>query len=164
MEQLYYRLRQEASAMSTITISPVPAGLSMGRPRAARRPARGAGQSRNQASQARQAAQATTQARQAAQPSRTGLTRRGWAVLGALLVLAMALTFRLGGLTGQQTAYVPTDLVAVQPGDSLWSLAQQSTPAGQDVRDTVAVIRELNGMKGSMVRAGDTLWVPRVSP
>ena len=53
-----------------------------------------------------------------------------------------------------------TVLHVVKPGDTLWNLAAQSTPAGGDVRATVDLIRELNELPTSVVVVGDAIQVP----
>ena len=52
------------------------------------------------------------------------------------------------------------DRHVVVPGDTLWSIAEAHTPAGGDVRRTVADIRDLSGIDGSTIRAGQTLRLP----
>lgn len=52
-----------------------------------------------------------------------------------------------------------TEMVTVQAGDSLWSLATKAVATG-DPRDTVQRIRELNGIEGSVIAPGDRLVVP----
>ena len=49
--------------------------------------------------------------------------------------------------------------VVVQPGDTLWSVAERSDPAA-DPRAVVDRIRELNGLHGDAVVAGAVLEVP----
>ena len=49
--------------------------------------------------------------------------------------------------------------VTVAPGDTLWSIAGEVAP-GEDRRDTVARILELNARETSGVRAGDRIAVP----
>jgi hypothetical protein len=50
--------------------------------------------------------------------------------------------------------------VIVQPGDSLWSLAVAGSDTAADPRATMALIRSVNQVPGSTLRAGDRLWVP----
>lgn len=53
--------------------------------------------------------------------------------------------------------------VVVQPGDTLWSVAQRADP-GADPRAVVDRIRELNGLQGDAVVAGVVLQVPVGTP
>ena len=48
----------------------------------------------------------------------------------------------------------------VVTGDTLWEIAVVYTPAGEDVRHTVADIREANGLAGSVIYPGQVLQVP----
>ena len=55
---------------------------------------------------------------------------------------------------------VPTVSHVVQPGDTLWSLAEVYTPDTGDIRETVALIRAANGMSSGLLIAGDAIEVP----
>ena len=50
--------------------------------------------------------------------------------------------------------------VKVQPGDTLWSLAREYGPAGEDVRNTICEIEALNGVNASNLMAGQYLTIP----
>jgi hypothetical protein len=120
---------QEA-AMSTMTLS---AGL--GRPRAQRRPAG---------------------------PAR--LTRRGRLLvsLAALLVAVTGAVLLAGGgaaLAGTDRPAVSHRQVTVQPGQTLWQIAERTAP-GSDPRETVQRILDLNGLQTSEVQAGTALLLP----
>jgi nucleoid-associated protein YgaU len=93
------------------------------------------------------------------------LTARG-KVVGAVLLLAVAtggaaVTGLLPGsgggagglhLEGQSS-------VVVRPGDTLWSIAS-SVAGDDDVRDVVAGIRQVNGLRGTALVPGEVLRVP----
>ena len=51
--------------------------------------------------------------------------------------------------------------VLVQPGDTLWSLAERIAPA-RDPREVVSQIRRLNGLPTAALQAGQQLLVPAV--
>ena len=51
------------------------------------------------------------------------------------------------------------DTVVVEEGDSLWSIAQ-SVSGGQDTRDVVLDIVEVNGLDRQVVHPGQELAVP----
>ena len=64
-------------------------------------------------------------------------------------------------LRAGETLSVPySEVHRVQPGDTLWELAQDITPAGGDVRATVDLIRDANGMTTSMLVIGDLIAIP----
>lgn len=89
------------------------------------------------------------------------LTRRGRAVLvllGLLVVVA-------GVLGGQAVADGPERAVevvthAVQSGETLWQIAAGVTAPGEDVRDVVAELQELNGLADGSLVAGQVLLLP----
>jgi LysM repeat protein len=96
--------------------------------------------------------------------SHTRLTRRGRVLLLALLVAVLFGAFSLGRSASQAappSAAGATELqrVTVQPGDSLWVIAQQVAPE-HDPRDVVAEIRDLNDLTSVELRAGQQLVLP----
>lgn len=133
--------------MSTVAIS-------TGRitaPRSEARAATGAGQVRGTAS-----------ARPAADHARMRLTRRGRIVL---VGLGLALAAGAGSVAGQAVAEAPpveqaTTTVVVGPGDSLWTIAQGITAPGEDVRDVVTSLAELNELDGLGLQVGEELLLP----
>ncbi len=96
---------------------------------------------------------------------RLRLTRRGRAVLTALVALPVvigALVFALNGgmaaATGEQT-HVTFHYVTVQSGDSLWSVAERLAP-NADPRDVIADLVSLNGLESAVVTPGQQLAIP----
>jgi hypothetical protein len=96
---------------------------------------------------------------------RTRLTRRGRAVMAALIVLPLLIgggVLVVGGTAaagtdGSQSASF--DDVTVQPGDSLWTVAERIAP-NSDPRDVVTALEDLNGLASSTVIAGERLAIP----
>jgi LysM repeat protein len=60
---------------------------------------------------------------------------------------------------GPPAAGIPVRHVVVQPGQTLWSIAQQVAP-GADPRGTVGQLERLNGLAGPQVYPGEALRVP----
>lgn len=87
--------------------------------------------------------------------------RIGLATLAATALLTAAAVCGLVGVAQLRDTGGPasTQTVQVQPGESLSDLAQRVAPKDA-VRDTVARIVELNGLRGTEVAAGRTLVVP----
>jgi nucleoid-associated protein YgaU len=96
------------------------------------------------------------------------LTRRGRivvTVVSALLIcmVSMALataaqaTRAVGG-AASLGRYVTR--VVVQPGQSLWAVAEAYDPDA-DTRLVIADIEQMNSMTGDQLQPGETLWVPR---
>ncbi|MHB1288285.1 LysM peptidoglycan-binding domain-containing protein [Georgenia sp.] len=92
------------------------------------------------------------------------LTRRGRGVRTAVvLVVATALSVGLGVAAGLRVpaGVAPgTAAVTVEAGDTLWVLAAGAAGVGEDVRDVVAEIAELNALSSHELRAGQQLLVP----
>ena len=97
-------------------------------------------------------------------PSSLRLTRRGRVVVlvaGLLTLLAVAFASGSGSVATEHPGQpVPTRIVVVQPGQTLWSIAQQASDGG-DVRATVDRIQELNAMDSAAVTAGQRIRIPR---
>ncbi|MDR6970974.1 LysM peptidoglycan-binding domain-containing protein [Leifsonia shinshuensis] len=96
---------------------------------------------------------------------RLRLTRRGRAVLSALVALPLvigALVFALNGggavANGEQT-HVSFQYVTVESGDSLWSVAERVAP-NADPRDVIADLVSLNGLESAVVSPGQQLAIP----
>jgi hypothetical protein len=104
--------------------------------------------------------------RAAAAPLR--LTNRGRIVVAAFAALLITLLSLLATGAAQATSHsVPPRLadrnltqVVVQPGQSLWSVAENADP-NADPRQVMQQIIELNGLTGDVIMTGQRLWVPR---
>ena len=103
----------------------------------------------------------------AGSPHRLRLTRRGRIVFAVLVVLAVCGLFVAGasaaqasGPTAAHGAPGAAGQVIVQPGDSLWSIAQSADP-NADARAIVQQILQANRLRTADVTAGQRLWVPR---
>ena len=104
-----------------------------------------------------------------ARPAPLKLTRRGRIVfIGVPLVLLAALILSLSGFfnapakaaeSAADLALTPTVSVTVQPGESLWAIAEAVAPE-QDPRDVVAAIVQLNNLDAARVVPGQALFVP----
>lgn len=96
---------------------------------------------------------------------RVRLTRRGRA-LRSLLVLVIGLLVVTAALVrggapavGSDGAVPVQPQTVVQPGETLWSIAQRVAP-GADPRSTVLQLKELNGLTSSRLDAGQPLLLP----
>jgi hypothetical protein len=96
------------------------------------------------------------------------LTRRGRVVVAGLAVLFVtALSLLVAGAAQATSHAVPPGAaqhnlaqVAVRPGQSLWSVAENADPDA-DTRLVIQQILKLNALHGDTVVAGERLWVPR---
>lgn len=111
---------------------------------------------------------AAIRARVARRNARRGLrlTRRGRVVLVVLLAL-LAAVLALGIDAARSVASTdssPTtqyQTVIVQPGDTLWDIARNLAP-GDDPRETVQRLRDLNGLSSPVIVPGQELAVPHL--
>lgn len=79
-----------------------------------------------------------------------------------LLTMALILclgTFAMGGEKGVQTKTY-YECVQVQKGDSIWEIAEEYKMDGTDTEQMVDEILEVNGLKNTNVRAGESIIVP----
>jgi len=98
----------------------------------------------------------------AAQP-RLRITRRGRAVLMTLIALpivAAAMMFALngGGAIAGNGPSVPLEHVTIEPGQTLWGLAEEYAP-NTDPRDFVADVVSLNSIT-DVLEAGAVIDIP----
>ena len=92
------------------------------------------------------------------------LTMRGRLVIFAGLLILALLAVTVGWLASSAVATDATvggttTEVVVQPGETLWQVAEEAAPS-IDPRETVAVIMELNDLSTASVQAGQSLLVP----
>jgi len=65
---------------------------------------------------------------------------------------------------GSAAPVAPTTRVVVQPGDTLWGVAEEYGPAHEDVRSIVYRIKQVNRLDTSLIHPGDVLLVPQNRP
>ncbi|MFV2144519.1 MULTISPECIES: LysM peptidoglycan-binding domain-containing protein [Isoptericola] len=91
------------------------------------------------------------------------LTVRGRRVLVALAVLLLAVPAVAWGASAVADApdrAQEVRLETVAPGETLWEYARSVATPGEDLRDVVAALQELNGLGGAELRAGQVLVLP----
>lgn len=97
--------------------------------------------------------------------ARAARARRRYALrrlaVGLVLVGIPAGVVATGGEPMEPVAASSGETVVVQPGDTIWDIAQVRTPAGTDPRAYVDAIIALNGLDGGALEAGDELEMPR---
>lgn len=96
--------------------------------------------------------------------TRLRITARGRAVLLALVAIPFVIALLVaalngGGATATLDAGAPLQVVTVQPGQSLWALAESIAP-GADPRDVIEELVALNGLESADVWAGQQLAIP----
>ncbi len=104
-------------------------------------------------------------------PTRVRLTTRGRivvivaaaltaaAVASVLLAAAAGWLGSSAGAAQDQHGGQPAQVITVQPGDTLWSLARGMRP-GSSTWGTVHLLREANGLTDSVIHPGQVLVLP----
>lgn len=91
------------------------------------------------------------------------LTRRGrlvvLALLFGLLLGIVAFAMAPATATNDRGDSVVAERVTVQPGDTLWAIAERVRPDA-DPRATIARIKDMNGLTSGAAQAGQVLLVP----
>ena len=93
------------------------------------------------------------------------ITRRGRAVLTLLIAIPLAVAAAvtgvgaLGAAAGTHTGTTTFQHVTVEPGESLWQVAQSVAP-NADPRDVIANILSLNDLSSGDVQPGQSLAIP----
>lgn len=96
---------------------------------------------------------------------RLRLTKRGRGVLTflaatPLVIAAFMFALNGGGATASlEGSNVPFEYVTVEPGQSLWQLAEDIAPQS-DPREVVAQLIEFNQLGGADISAGQQLAIP----
>lgn len=92
---------------------------------------------------------------------RLHLTRRGRVVV-ALLGLAVVLAGAMGGRAVADGPEQATEVTthAVMSGETLWQIAADVAAPGEDVRDVVLRLQDLNGLASGSLQAGQVVLVP----
>ncbi|WP_277212784.1 LysM peptidoglycan-binding domain-containing protein [Isoptericola croceus] len=92
------------------------------------------------------------------------LTVRGRRVLVALTVLLLAaptLAWGARAVADAPDQALEVRLQTVAPGETLWQYAATVAEPGEDLRDVVAALQDLNGMRSAELQVGQVLVLPR---
>lgn len=81
------------------------------------------------------------------------------AVVAAVLLIAQAAA-RSASYDAAVSSISATECVAVQPGDTLWGIAQDHAVQGLSTRQVVDLVKDWNQLDGGLVTPGMTLVVP----
>jgi hypothetical protein len=93
------------------------------------------------------------------------ITRRGRAVLTLLIAIPLAIGAAVTGIgaigaaAGTQGSTASYQYLTVEPGESVWQVAQSIAPTA-DPRDVIADILSLNNLSSGDVQPGQRLAIP----
>ncbi len=79
----------------------------------------------------------------------------------ALLILCTAVFALFGGFKAYSKDSVDYTLHTVDNQETIWSIAQQYSRQGEDIRKTVYEIQKTNDIKENMIFVGQTLKIPK---
>lgn len=79
-----------------------------------------------------------------------------------LLLLCLVILFAFGsvGFFALADDGVESVTVTVSSGDTLWELCEPYTPEGMDLRDFIARVKYVNGLKSSELQIGQEFVIP----
>jgi hypothetical protein len=77
-----------------------------------------------------------------------------------ILLLALTSIFLLLGNIGAADEPQVVGSHVVQPGDTLWSIAEGIAEPGSDIREVVSDLKTLNAMPTSSLQIGQALLIP----
>ena len=77
-----------------------------------------------------------------------------------VVALAFIITSALGWNTASGASTQQYVQIEVQPGDTLWALAQEYGPSDMDVRNVICEICRLNGITAADLKAGQYITIP----
>ena len=81
--------------------------------------------------------------------------------LSVILAAVFTVFLLIGGPADAESPPSPTSEYVVATGDTLWSIAAGHVGPGDDVRVTIADIREASGLTNSRIFPGQVLLIPK---
>ena len=96
-----------------------------------------------------------------ARARRMTLTARGRHVAALMVVLVLG-AFLLAGraAAADDSGPLRVEVYTVATGDTLWQIASRVTTPGEDIRDVVIRLEQLNRMSSVDLRAGEQILIP----
>ncbi len=80
--------------------------------------------------------------------------------LWVLIAAVCAVFLLIGGAADAEGSPPRTVEYVVSHGDTLWAIAADHVPPGEDIRRLIADIRETSGIQSSVIYPGQVLLIP----
>lgn len=80
--------------------------------------------------------------------------------LSVFIAAVSAVFLLIGGAADAEGSPPPTVEHVVTHGDTLWAIAADHLPPGEDIRRLVADIRETSGIQSGVIYPGEVLLIP----
>ncbi|NOV96899.1 LysM peptidoglycan-binding domain-containing protein [Isoptericola halotolerans] len=91
----------------------------------------------------------------------TARGRRALVGLAAFLLSVPLVAWGAGAVADAPRSAVEVRLQTVAPGETLWQYAATVAAPGEDLRDVVADLKELNGMRTAALQVGQVVVLPQ---
>lgn len=78
-----------------------------------------------------------------------------------LLILTLLISSLLNVVIAKEDTYNDYFKVYVREGDTIWKIAQENNPYGEDIRKVVYEIEKMNKLEDEYIKPGDIIKVPR---
>jgi len=96
-----------------------------------------------------------------ARQARMQLTARGRRVAALIVLLVVGVVLLAGrAAAADDSGPLEVQSYTVATGDTLWEIASRVTTPGEDIRDVVLRLEELNRMSSVDLRAGEQILIP----
>ncbi len=83
-------------------------------------------------------------------------------IMCLIAIVAVVWAVKSGAfMTSTEAADVSFDYVCVEKGDTLWGIASDYRPDGEDIRSFVRIVASYNNLDDLSVREGEILKIPR---
>ena len=81
-------------------------------------------------------------------------------MVSVLLIVSMAVGLLIGSFNASGSTKYSYETITIQSGDTLWSIAEEYAPEGQDIRDYIYEICDKNDIKAGDIVQGQDIMIP----
>lgn len=76
------------------------------------------------------------------------------------LIISMTFGLLIGSFNASGSTKHTYETITIQSGDTLWSIAEEYAPEGQDIRDYIYEICDRNNIKAGDITQGQDIEIP----